>query len=233
VLPLLATQILWINLVTDSAPALAMGVDPAVDDPMARAPRKPTDKVIGLGMWVQPDLAWPGDGRGRADHDRLFHVGGQLAGESSLEIARTAGFTVLVLIQLFNAFNSRSMEHTRLLPGFLEPVAGGRSCSGSCCRSSWSKCVPAGRLWDRAADLGAVGHLCGDGLDRPVGRGDPKVRGLAGPALRRSDMAALKMDRARRPGSGRCCVRARPDRALRIPARTRPGRAVLEVGARE
>jgi Ca2+-transporting ATPase len=36
VLPLLATQLLWINLITDSAPALAMGVDPASDDLMAR-----------------------------------------------------------------------------------------------------------------------------------------------------------------------------------------------------
>ena len=39
VLPLLATQILWINLVTDSAPALAMGIDPETDDVMARPPR--------------------------------------------------------------------------------------------------------------------------------------------------------------------------------------------------
>ena len=37
--PLLATQILWINLVTDSGPALAMGVDPEIDDVMARRPR--------------------------------------------------------------------------------------------------------------------------------------------------------------------------------------------------
>src|SRR5690606_15191702 len=42
VVPLLATQILWINLVTDSTPALAMGVDPEVDDVMARPPRKLT-----------------------------------------------------------------------------------------------------------------------------------------------------------------------------------------------
>ena len=37
--PLLATQILWINLLTDSAPALALGVDPPPDDVMRRSPR--------------------------------------------------------------------------------------------------------------------------------------------------------------------------------------------------
>ena len=49
VLPLLATQILWINLVTDTAPALAMGVDPETDDVMARPPRRLTDRVIDAG----------------------------------------------------------------------------------------------------------------------------------------------------------------------------------------
>ena len=121
VLPLLATQILWINLVTDSAPALAMGVDPAVDDPMARAPRKPTDRVIGFGMWVH--LIWLGLVMAVVVLTTidLFHVGGLLAGESSLETARTAGFTVLVLIQLFNAFNSRSMEHSAFYRAFSNP----------------------------------------------------------------------------------------------------------------
>ena len=45
-LPLLATQILWINLVTDSWPALAVGADPPTHDVMARAPRRPSDRVI-------------------------------------------------------------------------------------------------------------------------------------------------------------------------------------------
>ena len=44
--PLLATQILWINLLTDTAPALAMGVDPPPDDVMRRPPRRLTDRVI-------------------------------------------------------------------------------------------------------------------------------------------------------------------------------------------
>ena len=44
--PLLATQILWINLLTDGAPALALGVDPPPDDVMQRPPRRLTDRVI-------------------------------------------------------------------------------------------------------------------------------------------------------------------------------------------
>jgi len=64
-LPLLATQILWINLITDSAPALAMGVDPAVDDVMSRKPRRLTDRMI--------------DGRmGRGDRDRRGDGGGDV-----------------------------------------------------------------------------------------------------------------------------------------------------------
>jgi Ca2+-transporting ATPase len=50
VLPLLATQLLWINLITDSAPALAMGVDPAVKDLMARKPRQVSERVIDAQM---------------------------------------------------------------------------------------------------------------------------------------------------------------------------------------
>src|SRR6185369_3887207 len=50
--PLLATQILWINLLTDSAPALAIGVDPPSDDVMERPPRKLSDRVIDAEMWL-------------------------------------------------------------------------------------------------------------------------------------------------------------------------------------
>ena len=51
VLPLLATQILWINLVTDGAPALALGVDPADEDLMNRPPRPRGEGVITRRMW--------------------------------------------------------------------------------------------------------------------------------------------------------------------------------------
>jgi magnesium-transporting ATPase (P-type) len=106
--PLLATQILWINLLTDTAPALAMGVDPPPDDVMDHPPRRLTDRVIdremqigigfvGLVMAVVTllalDLRLPGG---------LVHSGGDIVE------GRTMAFTTLVLAQLFNCFNARS-----------------------------------------------------------------------------------------------------------------------------
>ena len=108
VLPLLATQILWINLITDSSPALAMGVDPQSEDVMARRPRRPTDRIIDARMWfgvIQIGLVMALSTLLTLD---LLLPGGWFAGKQSLETARTAAFTVLVLAQLFNAFNARS-----------------------------------------------------------------------------------------------------------------------------
>ena len=108
VLPLLATQILWINLVTDSTPALAMGVDPEIDDVMARRPRRLTDRAIDARMWtgiVSVGLVMALVSLFTID---LFLPGGLVEGSDTLEVARTAGFTTLVFAQLFNAFNARS-----------------------------------------------------------------------------------------------------------------------------
>ena len=115
VVPLLATQILWINLVTDSGPALAMGVDPEVDDVMGRGPRKLTERIIDQHMWWRIigtglvmgllalliyDLCLPGGLIGGLE--RLATTDAQLI------TARTTVFTALVFMQLFNALNSRS-----------------------------------------------------------------------------------------------------------------------------
>src|SRR6187455_2805692 len=51
VLPLLATQLLWINLVTDGAPALALGVDPPDAGLMQQPPRPPRERIITGRMW--------------------------------------------------------------------------------------------------------------------------------------------------------------------------------------
>ena len=107
-LPLLATQILWINLVTDSGPALAMGVDPPTDDVMARKPRDRSERVIDARMWsgvIQLGLVMALATLLTID---MFLPGGLVEGHHDLATARTAGFTVLVLAQLFNCFNARS-----------------------------------------------------------------------------------------------------------------------------
>lgn len=106
--PLLATQILWINLLTDTGPALAMGVDPPPDDVMERPPRRLTDRVIdgemqagivvvGLTMAVATLVGID-----------LYLPGGLIEGSSSVAEARTVAFTTLVLAQLYNCFNARS-----------------------------------------------------------------------------------------------------------------------------
>jgi Ca2+-transporting ATPase len=50
-LPLLPIQILWINLVTDGAPAVALGMEPAEPDNMRRRPRRPQESILAGGLW--------------------------------------------------------------------------------------------------------------------------------------------------------------------------------------
>ena len=108
VLPLLATQLLWINLITDSAPALAMGVDPATDDLMARQPRHINERLIDARMWasvMQTGLVIAVVSLLTMD---FYLPGGLVAGTGDLTTARTAGFTVLVLTSLFTCLSARS-----------------------------------------------------------------------------------------------------------------------------
>lgn len=122
VLPLLATQILWINLVTDSGPALAMGVDPEVNDVMARPPRGIHDRAIDLGMWI--GIATTGLVIAIATLLTMdaFLPGGLIpGGTDTFEVARTAGFTTLVLCGLFTAFNARSATSSAFRALFANP----------------------------------------------------------------------------------------------------------------
>ena len=112
VLPLLATQILWINLLTDSAPALAMGMDAETEDVMDRPPRSVTDRVIDQQMWAGVLLGGLVMSAATLATIDLYLPGGLIDGSQSLDNARTAGFTVLVFAQLFNAFNARSETGT-------------------------------------------------------------------------------------------------------------------------
>ena len=114
--PLLATQLLWINLLTDAAPALAMGVDPMTEEVMNRKPRKLTDRVIDGAMWG--DIVYIGIIMAAVTLIGMdMHLTGGLFTDRSVDAmghdaqmveARTMGFTILVFAQLFNAIASRS-----------------------------------------------------------------------------------------------------------------------------
>ncbi|MFN4294975.1 MAG: cation-translocating P-type ATPase, partial [Thermoflexales bacterium] len=107
-LPLLATQILWINLVTDSGPALALGVEPPAAYLMRRPPR-PRDKgVIDREMWAGLFFVGAIMALGTLFVLDYALAGGLIPGRGDLAYARTMAFTTLVLFQLFNVFNARS-----------------------------------------------------------------------------------------------------------------------------
>ncbi len=112
VLPLLATQLLWINLVTDGAPALALGVDPADAGLMEGPPRPKTERIITRRMWGGIVLVGVVMAVGTLYVLDAARPGGFVQGASSLRYGQTMAFTTLMLFQLFNVFNARSDEQT-------------------------------------------------------------------------------------------------------------------------
>jgi Ca2+-transporting ATPase len=112
VLPLLATQILWINLVTDGAPALALGLDPADEGIMEQKPRPIDEGVVTGRMWR--GIAFVGVIMAAGT---LFVLdaalpGGLVDGTGDLRYAPTMAFTTLMLFQLFNVLNARSDDRS-------------------------------------------------------------------------------------------------------------------------
>ncbi len=121
VLPLLATQILWLNLITDSWPALAMGMDPTAEDVMARKPRLRSERVIDAAMWsgiFQTGVVVAAASLLTLD---IYLPGGLVEGTHELGNARTAGFTTLVFAHLFNCFNARSETASAFRQPFANP----------------------------------------------------------------------------------------------------------------
>ncbi|MDH5740113.1 MAG: cation-translocating P-type ATPase [Nitrospira sp.] len=103
-LPLLPIQILWMNLVTDGFPALALAVDPKAPDLMKRRPRRPEarllerDRLVAIGL---EGLMLSAIALGAFSYS-LYGL------HQDIEQARTVAFTVLVINQLVHAFNCRS-----------------------------------------------------------------------------------------------------------------------------
>jgi Ca2+-transporting ATPase len=114
VLPLLATQLLWINLVTDGAPALALGVDPSDAGVMKAPPRPKSEGVITGRMWIGIFFVGAVMATGTLYVLDAALPGGLVQGTGSMRYAQTMAFTTLMLFQLFNVFNARSDDESAL-----------------------------------------------------------------------------------------------------------------------
>ncbi|MGA9573492.1 MAG: cation-translocating P-type ATPase [Lysobacterales bacterium] len=100
-LPFTPIQLLWVNIIMDGPPAMALGVDPAQPDMMSHRPRKATDRILKMPL-LRKLVAYG-----------LVMMAGTLGvlwwglETGSQQHAQSLAFTTFVLFQVFNAFNSR------------------------------------------------------------------------------------------------------------------------------
>jgi Ca2+-transporting ATPase len=119
IVPLLALQILFVNLVTDEFPALGLTVEPAAKDVMQRQPRDPAENILSkrivlytigitstifLGTFAL--FAWS------------WNITQDLPLSERTALAQTTAFATLITFELFNALNSRSLEQSIFRTGF-------------------------------------------------------------------------------------------------------------------
>jgi Ca2+-transporting ATPase len=109
--PLLPIQLLWINLVTDSLPAIALGMEAVEDDVMTRKPRPKDENIFAHGLLVRVFL------------QGIMFIALTLIGfrhgenvTGLLEGGRTMAFIILALTQVVHSFNMRS-DHSLLKIG--------------------------------------------------------------------------------------------------------------------
>lgn len=112
--PLTAIQLLWVNLVTDSLPAIALGLDAPAEDIMQKPPRDPKKGLFADGLWTA--IIFEGLMIG-ALALLAFVIGANVF--ASLTVGRTMAFAVLSLSQLVHAFNMRS-EHSVIKAGLFK-----------------------------------------------------------------------------------------------------------------
>lgn len=114
VLPLLATHILWVNFVTDGAPALALGVDPPDPGIMNQPPRPRSEGVITRSMWSGIVFVGVVMAVGTLLVLDASLPAGLIEGSGTLRYAQTMAFTTLVFFALLTVFNSRSDTESAL-----------------------------------------------------------------------------------------------------------------------
>ncbi len=107
-IPLLPIQLLWLNLITDSFPALALGQEKGEPDIMQQKPRSPSEPILNrpmayviisqsLAIFISVFISFIIGKGGFAD-----------LGEEMLTMGRTYAFTTLILAELFRSFSARS-----------------------------------------------------------------------------------------------------------------------------
>ena len=112
--PLLPVQLLWINLVTDSLPALALGMEPVERDVMERSPRGRSESLFARGMG--PAAIWQGFLIGLLTLAAYF-IGSRCMGGLNIALGETMALATLAISQLIHAFNVRS-SHSLFQVGF-------------------------------------------------------------------------------------------------------------------
>lgn len=121
-MPLLPVQLLWLNLVTDSLPALALGVEPVEEGMMTEPPRGGKEKLFDGKFTIR--LLWQGCMVGALTLAAYF-VGILRFGDPAA--ANTMAFATLTLSQLFHAFNVRSETASLFTLGLLSNRAMNRA----------------------------------------------------------------------------------------------------------
>ncbi len=125
-MPLVPVQLLWLNLVTDSLPALALGVEPVEEGVMEEEPRDASAGLFDRKFSLR--LAWQGLMVGGLTLAAYFLGFTRLAAPGAERaVANTMAFATLTLCQLFHAFNVRSEDRSLFDQGFLSNPAMNRA----------------------------------------------------------------------------------------------------------
>ncbi len=111
--PLLALQILWVNLVTDTAAAIPLALEPKTGDELKQPPRHPRVGLVFPGLLLRICFLSVLMSIG------IFLVFNWAQSRISIEEARTIAFCTMVAFEWFRAFNARSDEHTVFKQGLL------------------------------------------------------------------------------------------------------------------
>lgn len=115
--PLIPLQILWVNLVTDSLPAIALGMEPVESDIMKKSPRKKTESIFAHGLGLVALLQGLLIG---ALTIAAYFIGSRvyaLNGGPNIPLGESMAFSTLAISQLFHAFNTRT-HHSLFKVGF-------------------------------------------------------------------------------------------------------------------